>query len=237
MEMSTEHEKFIELQQLDARKDEFIAMAGHELRTPLTAIRGFLELLEKRPQGFSPKQVEYLVGMRVAVDQLTQLVRDLMDTSKIRTGKLVLIKKRFDFGKLVAETCQVLGPRALARLRVKSQKPVILFADRGRIGQVLMNLLSNGLKYSPEPTKVFVTWKKVRGGVEFSVQDFGVGVKKSDQEHIFDPFYQGQNLASLGRGLGLGLFISSQVVKLHQGKIWVESKAGKGSTFKVFLPK
>lgn len=223
---------------LDLRQDEFIAMAGHELKTPLTAIKGFMELLSQRKKYIKEKKAEeYLEAMGVQVDRMTQLVRDLMDTSKIRTGKLVLSKKKLDLDNLLAEVIKTIQPAAEGHLISKNTRtPVVVEADRDRITQVLTNLLSNAVKYSPTGTKVIVSARKEDDQVVVSVADFGVGIKKEDVERIFDPFYQGKRPMWPGRGLGLGLFISSQIIKMHGGKIWVESIWRKGSTFFFTLP-
>ncbi len=236
--MTVKKNPSIQEQLLDQRRDEMIAMIGHELRTPLTSIKGFTELLEKRAKTLKDQKIlDYAFLMHIQTERLIQLVRDIMDTSKIRTGKLVLSKVPFDLNGLLTETVKSLQPltkkHTIAR---KTSGRLVIFADRGRINQVITNLLTNAIKYSPGKSKIIVTIRQTDDKVIVSVQDFGIGINPNQKERIFDPFYQGSNRLELGRGLGPGLYISSQIVRLHHGRIWVESVVGKGSTFYFSLP-
>ncbi|MBI4099434.1 HAMP domain-containing histidine kinase [Candidatus Microgenomates bacterium] len=214
-------------------------MASHELKTPLTAIMGFTELLEKRARLIKdPKIRLYIAAMGTEVDRLYGLVHDMLDTSKIRAGKLEIFRSRFDIGNLIDEITTDMRLLDTKRPIVAAHpSPLYVQGDRLRINQVLTNFLTNAVKYSPKNSIVNVSASKTGQHVTVSVQDFGIGIAKNQHQRIFDPFYQGKSPYQLGRGLGLGLYICAQIIKLHKGKIWVESQPGVGSTFFFSLPR
>lgn len=223
--------------ELEKRKDEFISIASHELKTPITTIKGFTQILL---QFFSENEraVHYLYRMNEQVDRLTGLVNDLLDVSRIQTGKLVLNKEDFDLTKLVNDTIDDLQHTTKNhQLVLKSEGSVIVHADKYRISQLLINLISNAIKFSPKADKVIVKVKNNSRDVRVYVQDYGIGISKKNISKIFDPFYQADSSIrqSFG-GLGLGLHISSEIISRHGGKVWVRSEKGKGSKFYFNLP-
>lgn len=252
--------------ELERRKDDFVALASHELKTPITSLKIFTQVLRKRferalslisqedaeagsaaalesiPIGDTLKQ---LTRMDQQLNKLTDLVRDLLDASKTSAGKLTFSMERFDIGELAGETVddlQRIADKHSIVLVENTRRPVL--ADRERIRQVFTNLITNAVKYSPQADRILVGVKSdlPDSGVTCYVQDFGIGIPKSEQQEIFKRFFQVQSgeadRAARGTfpGLGLGLYISSEIVNRHGGKIWVESDWNKGSTFYFTLP-
>lgn len=223
----------------EKKKDEFIGIASHELKTPLTSIKAFTQLLKRYlSQKDDIKAMNYLERMDNQLNRLTVLVEDLLDVSRIQAGKLVFNEDVFIFDDVVKEIIEEIRPTSTKHTIIKQGTAEhLVLADRYRIGQVLTNLLTNAIKYSPEGGDIIVKTTCDQNKVTFSVQDFGIGIPKKMQEKIFNRFYR----ANGGRresfpGLGLGLYISSEIMKRHNGAIWVESKEGKGSTFYFTLP-
>lgn len=218
---------------LERRKDEFIAMASHELKTPLTSIKAFAQIAQRHVNSHpDPKLDDYLSKMDQQIDRLSHLVADLLDVTRIRAGKLQLIQSTFDLNELVSEVLSEFRPTTSHPIIFKPAPPVKVLADRARTSQVLINLLSNAAKYSPASTPIKILISKQGNFAQISVKDEGVGISKVDQKKIFTRFYQA-DLSSPNRppGLGLGLYISSEIVRRQGGQISVASKEGKGSTF------
>ncbi len=228
-----------ERKELEQRKDEFISMASHELKTPVTSLKGFLTLLQRRltTQG-EEKGLHYLARMDAQVHRLTTLINDLLDLSKMQTGQLVYREERFAVDALVQEIVEnVQGTTQTHHLRLEGQAQAEMFGDRDRIGQVLINLLNNAIKYSPQADTVLVHVSQDHNQAHVSIQDFGIGIAKEHQHKVFERFYQVTDSAGKTYpGLGLGLYISCQIVKRHGGQLWVESEKGEGATFHVTLP-
>jgi len=224
---------------LEQRKDEFIRMASHELKTPITALKGFTNLLQRRiaRQG-DEGSLSFLAKIDIQLNKLTKLISDLLDVSKIQVGKLEYREEYFDLDVLAQETIEIMQGMAKAHhLQFEGQKNIRVFGDRDRIGQVLINLLTNAIKYSPQADKVIVRVSANQEHAVLSVQDFGIGIVESHQEHIFERFYQvTEPEEKTYPGLGIGLYISHDIVRRHHGQIWLESQKGKGSTFYVNLP-
>ena len=228
-----------ERKELERRKDEFIIMASHELKTPVTSLKGFLTLLQRRltTQG-EEKALHYLARMDAQVQRLTTLINDLLDLSKMQTGQLVYREERFDVDALVQEIVEnVQGTTQTHQLLLEGQARAEMFGDRGRIGQVLINLLTNAIKYSSQADTVLVDVAQDQNQVHVSVQDYGIGIAKEYQHKIFERFYQVTDAEERTYpGLGMGLYISCQIVKRHGGQLWVESEKGEGAIFHLTLP-
>jgi PAS domain S-box-containing protein len=224
---------------LEQRKDEFIRMASHELKTPITALKGFTNLLQRRiaRQG-DESSLSFLAKIDVQLNKLTKLISDLLDVSKIQVGKLEYREEDFDLDVLVQETIEIMqGMTKVHQLQFEGQENIRVFGDRDRIGQVLINLLTNAMKYSPQADKVIVRVSANQEHAVLSVQDFGIGIVESYQARIFERFYQVMGPEEKTYpGLGIGLFISHEIVMRHHGQIWLESQKGQGSTFYVSLP-
>ncbi len=228
-----------ERKELERRKDEFISMASHELKTPITSFKGFLTLLQRRltTKG-EEKGLYYLARMDAQVQRLVKLINDLLDHSKMQTGQLVYREERFDVDALVQEIVEnIQGTTQTHNLLLEGQARAEMYGDRDRIGQVLINLLNNAIKYSSQADTVLVHVSQDHNQAHVSVQDFGIGIAKEHQLKIFERFYQVTDPEEKTYpGLGIGLYISCQIVKRHGGQLWVESEKGEGATFHVTLP-
>lgn len=228
-----------ERKKLEQRKDDFLALASHELRTPITSLKLYAQLLKKRldtrGDADTAKQLD---RMDKQIDKLIELVRGLLDVSRIEAGKVDYRMERIDLDALIRETVEDLQ-------RVSDKHRIVLdgvqggmvIADSERIEQVLTNLITNAIKYSPDKDKVIVSAERLGEEIKVSVQDFGIGISEVDRSKIFDRFFQ---VSGAGRdvspGLGLGLYISSEIVKRHGGRIEIESEVGRGSKFYFTLP-
>ena len=228
-----------ERKEFERRKDEFIAMASHELKTPLTSLNGFLQLLDRH---MGKRQDEQGIGImnrvKREVNRLIKLVADLLDISKIQTGQLDYQEEFFNLDALVEEIVEMLqAGTASHRIWVEGQTCALVFGDKGRIGQALMNLLTNAIKYSSQGSSVIVRLSADEENATVSVQDFGDGIAKEYQQKIFERYYQ---ISDSGiqpfAGLGIGLYLANEIIKRHGGSIWVESTQGEGSIFSFTLP-
>lgn len=224
---------------LERQKDEFIGMASHELKTPLTTVKAFTQLLEERFRNrHEDESADYLRKMDGQIDKLMHLINDLLDISKIEAGKLVFRIQEFRLDGLIDEVLEQMQEAAEKHeiVRVGRVNGTVL-ADRDRVGQVLINLLSNAIKYSPPNSKIIVQAQANKENYMVSVQDFGVGVPKEDQPRIFERYFQAKgSKRDTFPGLGLGLYISSEIVKRQGGNIWVQSDEKIGATFYFTLP-
>jgi PAS domain S-box-containing protein len=226
-----------EIKKLNAKKDEFIGLASHELKTPVTSINGYLQIIEKAlPQSDRNKN---FVGKALSqVGKLTTLISDLLDVSKIQTGKLPFSYTTFDMVELLNDVTEMMQ-QAYNSHKIElnySTQPIIIKADHQRMEQVIINLITNAAKYSPGTDKIVITASVSDNKLQVAVKDFGIGIAKDQQERIFSRFYRVENLASHMSGLGIGLYICHEIISRHKGHMQVESELGKGSTFSFELP-
>jgi two-component system, chemotaxis family, sensor kinase Cph1 len=221
-------------EELMARKDEFMSIASHELKTPITSIKASLQLLERMSnKNEALQEIAPFVGKAVKqVNKLTDIVHDLMDVTRIQAGKLELARTDFNLKEMIEECreqCQVNDHHTVY---IKGDPNLDINADRNRLEQVVINLLTNAFKYSPENSPVDIKFEKLDDGkVKVEVIDRGIGIAEEKLVNIFDRFYRVENTSQYFSGIGLGLYISSEIVKRHEGEIGVESLPGKGSTF------
>ncbi len=218
------------------QKDEFISIASHEMKTPLTTAKGYIELLLLSLNEENQTAL-YVTKANQAVERLHDLVTDLLDASKIQNGKLNYNITTFDFNKVVDETIENFQLNAKNHLLQKNGNcSRQITGDRGRLRQVLINLLSNAVKYSANADKVLVKIEEQDSKIQVSVQDFGIGMSSQHLDKIFDRYYRVQEHAIQFQGLGIGLYISNNIIERHDGTMWAESEPGKGSTFYFTLP-
>ena len=225
--------------ELEKQKDDFLSMASHELKTPITSMKMFIDLQTKQLQSIKTEKAKYFnERIRDQANRLKELTNDLLDVSRIQTGKLRFNKEAFNLTEIVADTVEGLqGTTKKHELLLKGKTKTIVAGDRYRIYQVIVNLITNAIKYSPNGKKINVTVKKGKKDVTVSVQDFGIGIRKDQHLKVFDRLYQVTDPnEKTFPGLGLGLYISKEIIERHKGKIWVESEIGKGSTFFFKLP-
>jgi PAS domain S-box-containing protein len=226
---------------LEQRKDAFIGTASHELRTPLTSIKGFVQLLQRHLQRRHDEQgLAQVTRIEHQVNRLIDLVADLLEVSRIQTGKLTFRETEFDLDELIQEVVEnVQVTTTTHHLIYQEMGPASISGDRERIRQVLVNLLSNAIKYSPSNTSILLSLSQdiPTQSVTVSVRDYGVGIAREEQASIFERFYQAdQSYEPSSSGLGLGLYLCQVIITHHRGRIWVESEIGKGSTFTFTLP-
>lgn len=222
---------------IDQEKSDFLSMASHELKTPITSLNMFVDLLSSQQVIQKPEKTEYLVNkIKDQTSRLMDLTNDLLDVSRIETGKLKLNKKKFNLTELVIETVEGLQATTNHKLVVKGDKKIFVVGDRYRIFQVLINLITNAIKYSPENKRITITITQ-KDKIIISVKDSGIGIAKDKQKRIFERLYQVTDpTEKTYPGLGLGLYISKEILERHNGEIWVKSDKGKGSTFYFSLP-
>lgn len=228
---------FQEIKALNEKKDEFIGIASHELKTPLTSISGYLQLLAKlQSEETTKKFIDKTIHQ---VNKLTSLVSDMLDVSKIEAGKLQFSKKKFDMKLMVENAIELINhTHSGSEITLKSDiESIPFYGDEQRIEQVMINLLSNAIKYSPNTAKIDISLSLSNGEILVGVKDEGYGIAPDLQKKIFTRFYRVEDVNPNISGLGIGLYISSQVIERHEGKIWVESELGKGSTFWFALPR
>jgi PAS domain S-box-containing protein len=230
-----------EVERANRLKSEFLASMSHELRTPLNAIIGFSELLGEQTSAIlSDKQKRFLGHIQNGAKHLLELINDILDLSKIEAGRVELHYEDFTMAVAVAEVLASVRPLATAkRLQLDSQVPVELFlnSDRLRFKQILYNLFSNAVKFTPNEGRVWITSKVHQGFVETEVGDTGIGIPAEEQESIFDSFHQvSATTKGVREGTGLGLTITRRLVEELGGQMWLESKLGEGSRFYFTLP-
>lgn len=223
--------------ELERRKDEFISMASHELKTPVTTIKGFTQILSHYFKN-NDRARYFLHKMDTQIDRLTVLINDLLDVSRIQSGKLELHREMFIVDNLVSDIVEDLQQTTSHhRIVIEGGTNRYVFADKYRVSQVIINLISNAIKFSPRADQIIVKINQDNQFIGVSVQDFGIGISNRHKPHVFDRFFQADNtIRQSFSGLGLGLYISSEIVQRHGGSIDVESEKGKGSTFSFRLP-
>jgi signal transduction histidine kinase len=234
-------EKSRQLETASQHKSEFLANMSHELRTPLNAIIGFSEVLSERMFGeINDKQAEYLSDILESGRHLLSLINDILDLSKIEAGRMELETTDFDLPSAIESTLMLVRERAHRRAisleRTIDERLGAVRADERKVKQVLLNLLSNALKFTPEGGQIAVRAGMHSDEAEISVADTGVGIAPEDQAAVFEEFRQVGAAAKKVEGTGLGLAISRKFIELHGGRIWVKSQVGSGSTFSFTLP-
>ncbi len=224
---------------MEERKDLFLSMASHELKTPLTSLKVFTHVLLKMlQQDARPEPVRYLTKMDTQINKLIKLIAELLDISRVQAGKLVLVEEDFDGDTFVQDVVDMTQHTSLAHpITITSVIQRQLYGDKDRLGQVLINLLTNAIKFSPiaGPIEVIVTADQEQ--VIFGVRDHGIGIPQDQQALIFERFYRVYgDRDTKYPGLGIGLYIAFEIVKRHGGRIWVESVEGHGATFFFSIP-
>ncbi len=218
------------------QKDDFMSIASHELKTPLTSLKAYLQILKKSPEvkDFSVNLADNSLNQ---VKRLENLIADLLDVSKISSGKLVYNTSVFNFADLIRETVvNIQITSSTHQLIITGNPDAKLEGDRDRLEQVLINYLTNAIKYSPGADKVEIHSVVSSGKLIVSIRDFGVGIEPENLNKIFDRFYRVDKTSMKYEGLGLGLYVASEIVSRHNGSFWIESELNKGSSFFFMLP-
>jgi len=223
----------------ELRKSDFIGMVSHELKTPLTSLSALLQVADSKVKNSNDAiLIGVLAKANVQVKKMGAMINGFLNISRLESGKILIEKQLFDLEELMSEMVDE------AELTVSSHKfvfercgPVMINADRDKIGSVISNLLTNAVKYSPKGKAIYIKCETGGDIVRVSIRDEGIGIRKKDQEKLFDRYYRVEdNNTQHISGFGIGLYLSAEIVTRHDGKIWVESEIGNGSTFYFTLP-
>jgi signal transduction histidine kinase len=232
-----------EIKKVSKRKTDFISAVSHELRTPLTSIKGYAAILLSEKLGQIPEAVrERLDKINRHSDELTHLVNDLLDISRIESGKMIMKQETQDLKNIAESIVDLLSVQLKAKdikLDIRISKDAShIKADRSQIERVFINLIGNAIKFTPEKGNITIETCETDGSIQINVSDTGIGIPEEAINAIFDEFYRVDNAINQQlRGTGLGLSLVKHIVEAHEGKIWVKSKLGDGSTFSFTLPK
>jgi len=244
-------QRLVEMEQLDKLKTQFLSMASHELRTPLTAVSGFMQIARRRMSRLSGatdvpdawrdeahKADETLEMANRQSKKLARLIDELLDVSRLQQGRVEMRLAEIELSDVVrevAERMRLLSQRHEIDTKIEGSAPIV--GDRDRIEQVLENLVGNAIKYTPDSGRIEMTLGVNGSNAKVSVRDEGIGVAPGEVEKIFGLFYRSPDpRADHVGGLGLGLYISREIVSRHHGRLWAERNAGAGTTFHVTLP-
>lgn len=226
---------FEQVKNLSARKDEFIALASHELKTPLTTIKGYLQVLAKKETDEMSRL--FLNKSLEQANKLNNLVEDLLHMSRIEAGRLEFNLEFFDIREMLKDLIETFSysNKTHTILDDLGEQPAFVEGDRQRIEQALINLITNAIKYSPDADRIYISLKRSSNKVDVHVKDEGIGLTEEQRAQLFTRFYRADNNRGIS-GLGLGLYLTKQIIDRHGGNIKVESSFGKGSEFIVSLP-
>ena len=220
------------------QKDEFINVASHELRTPVTSLKAAMQIMGRMKDNPNPVVLSKMIEQsNRSLLRLTSLITDLLDSSRISQGKLNLVKSRFSLSKLISNCCNLIRDSSKHEITVEGDSNIEIEADEQQIEQVLINLVSNAVKYAPDARVITIRIERCVGEIKIGVEDHGPGIPADQLEHLFEQYYRVDYSGIQFSGLGLGLYISSEIVKKHSGKIGVTSILGKGTNFWFTLPK
>ncbi len=226
-----------ERKNMEQRKDEFISIASHEMKTPLTTAKAYLQLLELSLDKENENAILYAQKASHSVVRLNELITALLDVSKIQHGKLDYNISTFNFNQMLDDTVEDIQHVNKKHKIIKTGKVQHqVTGDKERLQQVIINLLNNAIKYSPDSLDVYINAEEQNGEIKISVKDNGIGISSQHLEKIFDRYYRVEDHAIEFQGLGIGLFICYEIIQRHHGKLWVESVPGHGSTFYFTLP-
>ncbi|WP_449435790.1 hybrid sensor histidine kinase/response regulator [Pedobacter steynii] len=224
--------------QAERKKDEFISIASHELKTPLTSVKGYMQLLGRSVEkGDIPTVKKHLEKAQIQLEKLHELIADLLDISKIESGKLKFNKKTFIIDELLDSVIDIIRQaNPEFNIIIKGQKGIEVYADEMRIEQVIINFLTNAIKYSPGTDEIHINVDLIGNKIYVGVRDFGIGIAADQQKSVFDKFYRVEETSIHFQGLGIGLFITAEIIKRHGGEVGVKSTFGEGSEFYFILP-
>jgi PAS domain S-box-containing protein len=222
---------------LQQQKDDFISIASHELKTPITSLKASLQLLEKMKDDPSPKVLSRLIEQSSkSMQKISALVEDLLNVSRASESQLKLKKTTFNIASMLNACCNHIRVAGKYTLTIRGDEQLQLYADEHAIDQVVVNLVNNAVKYAPESLEIYLIIEKEEDMAKISVKDNGPGIPADKQPRLFERYYQANSSGFQKSGLGLGLYISAEIIKRHGGNIGVESELGKGSIFWFTLP-
>jgi two-component system sensor histidine kinase/response regulator len=224
--------------QAEYKKDEFISIASHELKTPLTSVKGYIQLLERSiDKGDVATIKRHLQKAQVQLGKLNDLIADLLDVSKIESGKLKFNKQLFSMDELLKNIIEIMH-QANPEFTITQVGHVseLVYADEARIEQVIINFLTNAIKYAPGTSEVKIHVKLENERLYVGVRDYGIGIGAEQQKSVFEKFYRVEETALHFQGLGIGLYISAEIIRRHGGEVGVVSSLGEGSEFYFSIP-
>ena len=225
--------------QIERKKDEFLSIASHELKTPLTSIRAYVQLLDRNLKSSELNHnKKYVEKAQSQITKLTDLIAQLLDVSKIENGNVKLNIQPFNVKHLIENSCDIINQiheDSIITI-LGNDDELEIYADESRIEQVLINYLTNAFKYSPDNKHITVKRENTGNELIIRVKDNGIGIPIDKQNRIFGKFYRVEESSFKFQGLGMGLYISAEIIKKHQGKFGVTSSYGKGSEFHFSIP-
>lgn len=222
---------------LMTQKDDFISVASHELKTPVTTLKATLQLITKYQDGQKPELLKKLIGQaNKGTEKLNSLITDLLDTNRITEGQLKINKTEFRLAEMLGECCQHIRNVSTHQVILKGDMQILVYADEQQIEQVVVNFVNNAVKYAPDSKEIIVELSRIDHGARISVTDKGPGIPPEKLPHVFDRYYRADHSGIQFSGLGLGLYISAEIIKKHGGQIGVDSLLGSGSTFWFTIP-
>lgn len=222
---------------LMTQKDDFISVASHELKTPVTTLKATLQLITKYQDGQKPELLKKLIGQaNKGTEKLNSLITDLLDTNRITEGQLKINKTEFRLAEMLGECCQHIRNVSTHQVILKGDMQILVYADEQQIEQVVVNFVNNAVKYAPDSKEIIVELSRIDHGARISVTDKGPGIPPEKLPHVFDRYYRVDHSGIQFSGLGLGLYISAEIIKKHGGQIGVDSLLGSGSTFWFTIP-
>lgn len=224
---------------VEQQKDEFISIASHELKTPLTSIKAYGQLVQQTSKEGNAEELADMIGrMNLHIDRLVNLVRTILDTTKLERQEYSLNLEKLDVNELISEKVkenQLAAPHF--RFVFNPCEMAWIYGDKISLGRVLNNLISNAVKYSPHGSNITVDCDQSENNIKVCVTDEGIGISEKDQEKIFDKYYRSAGLLESGRsGIGLGLYLCGEIIRRHNGAIGVSSILGSGTTFYFAIP-
>ncbi|WP_316784859.1 PAS domain S-box protein [Pedobacter frigiditerrae] len=225
-----------EYKRLQQQKDDFISIASHELKTPITSLKASLQLLERMKANPTPLLPRLIEQSTKSMGKISELVEDLLNVSRMNEGQIRLNKKPFVIAEMLDTCCTHIRQEGKYELVVQGDKTLKVIADEHRIEQVIVNFVNNAVKYAPDFKQIFISVEKFSEVARVAVTDKGPGIAPDKLPHLFDRYFRADETGAQVSGLGLGLYISSEIISRHGGEIGVESELGKGSTFWFTLP-
>ncbi|MGO4708888.1 ATP-binding protein [Chryseobacterium sp. 2TAF14] len=223
---------------IEQRKDDFLSVASHELKTPLTAVKASIQLLNRiKDKPYSSTHAKLIEQSDRSIDKMCLLVDDLLNMSKMGQDQLNLEKSTFNLYEMLENSCSHIRFEENHQIFLNGNRKAEVFADQNRIEQVVTNFVNNAVKYGKESKEIQISIEETDDHIKVLVKDFGQGIPEAAIPFVFDRYYRAGHLGKSYSGLGLGLYICSEIIKKHSGKIGVDSKLGEGSTFWFMLPK
>jgi len=218
------------------KKDDFMSIASHELKTPITVLKASLQMLNRMKDNPTNMLAKLIEQANKSMDKVTTLIENLLNTNKLNEGQLHLNKTSFIIAEMIADCCQHIRVDGEYSIITEGDKKLMVYADANRIDQVVINFVNNAIKYAPASKKIHAKIEKINNVVRVSVSDKGPGIPPEKIPYLFDRYYRADSSGVQYSGLGLGLYISAEIIKKHNGKIGVDSEIGKGATFWFTLP-